>query len=76
MTSRLRLAVMASHRPDELRAAAHVLAQAVRAAGFDPRAEVFADDEPDFDERLPAASAPPRTSSKIFDGEVSERLAA
>jgi len=76
MTSRLRLAVMASHRPDELRVAAHVLAQAVRAAGLDPRAEVFADDEPDFDERLPAATAAPRTSSKIFDGEVSERLAA
>ncbi|MFZ0380149.1 MAG: aminotransferase class I/II-fold pyridoxal phosphate-dependent enzyme, partial [Solirubrobacteraceae bacterium] len=33
-----RLAVMASHREEELRAAAGVLAQAARAVGFDPRA--------------------------------------
>jgi glycine C-acetyltransferase/8-amino-7-oxononanoate synthase len=76
MTSRLRLAVMASHRADELRAAARVLAQAARAAGFDPRAQVFADDEPDFDERPPAAPEPARPASRIFDVEVSERLAA
>jgi len=37
-TSRLRLAVMASHRIPELAAAAHTLAQAARAAGFEPRA--------------------------------------
>jgi 8-amino-7-oxononanoate synthase len=37
MTSRLRLAVMASHREEELRGAARVLAQAARAAGFEPR---------------------------------------
>jgi glycine C-acetyltransferase/8-amino-7-oxononanoate synthase len=37
MTSRLRLAVMASHRPAELKAAARVLAEAVRAAGGEPR---------------------------------------
>jgi 8-amino-7-oxononanoate synthase len=76
MTSRLRLAVMASHRADELRAAARVLAQAARAAGFDPRAQVFADDEPDFDERPPAAPEPARPARRIFDVEVSERLAA
>jgi glycine C-acetyltransferase/8-amino-7-oxononanoate synthase len=76
MTSRLRLAVMASHRADELRAAARVLAQAARAAGFDPRAQVFADDEPDFDERPPAAPEPSRPARRIFDVEVSERLAA
>jgi glycine C-acetyltransferase/8-amino-7-oxononanoate synthase len=35
-TSRLRLAVMASHQPGELRAAAHTLASAARAAGFEP----------------------------------------
>jgi glycine C-acetyltransferase/8-amino-7-oxononanoate synthase len=61
MTSRLRLAVMASHRIDELRAAAHVLARAVRAAGVEPR------------QRL-AAAADPR--SGIFDVEESDRLAA
>jgi glycine C-acetyltransferase/8-amino-7-oxononanoate synthase len=38
MTSRLRLAVMASHREEELRTAAHTLAEAARAAGFEPRA--------------------------------------
>ena len=37
MTSRLRLAVMASHREEELRAAARTLGQAARAAGFEPR---------------------------------------
>ncbi len=36
MTSRLRLAVMASHREEELRTAARTLAQAARAVGFDP----------------------------------------
>jgi glycine C-acetyltransferase/8-amino-7-oxononanoate synthase len=37
-TSRLRLAVMASHRQEELRAAARTLGAAARGAGFDPRA--------------------------------------
>jgi glycine C-acetyltransferase/8-amino-7-oxononanoate synthase len=37
-TSRLRLAVMASHREAELRAAARTLARAARTAGSDPRA--------------------------------------
>jgi glycine C-acetyltransferase/8-amino-7-oxononanoate synthase len=36
MSSRLRLAVMASHRAGELRAAARVLARAARELGFDP----------------------------------------
>jgi glycine C-acetyltransferase/8-amino-7-oxononanoate synthase len=44
--SRLRLAVMASHRAEELRTAARVLAQSARAAGFDPRTAV-AFDEPE-----------------------------
>jgi glycine C-acetyltransferase/8-amino-7-oxononanoate synthase len=35
-TSRLRLAVMASHTPDELRFAARTIALVARAAGFDP----------------------------------------
>jgi len=37
-TSRLRLAVMSSHRTDELAVAARTLAQVARAAGFEPRA--------------------------------------
>jgi glycine C-acetyltransferase/8-amino-7-oxononanoate synthase len=36
MTSRLRLAAMSSHHEQELRAAARTIAQAARAAGFDP----------------------------------------
>jgi glycine C-acetyltransferase/8-amino-7-oxononanoate synthase len=48
----LRLVVMASHRSDELRAAARALAQAARAVGFDPRADpvpVGAREEPTDD---------------------------
>ena len=37
MTSRLRLAVMATHREEELRDAARTLGAAARACGFDPR---------------------------------------
>jgi glycine C-acetyltransferase/8-amino-7-oxononanoate synthase len=37
-TSRLRIAVMASHHEEELRFAARTLAQSARAAGFEPRA--------------------------------------
>jgi 8-amino-7-oxononanoate synthase len=45
--SRLRLAVMASHRAEELRAAARVLAQSAHAAGFDPRTAVVFDEPED-----------------------------
>ena len=38
--SAVRLVVMASHRSEELRAAAGVLAQAARAVGFDPRSTI------------------------------------
>jgi glycine C-acetyltransferase/8-amino-7-oxononanoate synthase len=38
MTSRLRLAVMANHHEEELRAAARTLGAAARAVGIDPRA--------------------------------------
>ena len=62
MTSRLRLAVMASHRPGELRAAARVLGEAVRAAGLEPRAAEVAE----FSSPAPG----------VFDVEESDRLAA
>jgi 8-amino-7-oxononanoate synthase len=39
-TSRLRLAVMASHTPEELRAAARVIGRAARAAGVRPAGEL------------------------------------
>ncbi len=39
-TSRLRLTVMATHREEELRAAARTLGAAAREAGMDPRARI------------------------------------
>jgi 8-amino-7-oxononanoate synthase len=74
MTSRLRLAVMASHRAGELRTAARILAQASRAAGFEPRGHpatgvalgIDGDQYPPLPEAAPAArggaSAPIKTS--------------
>ncbi len=45
IASRLRLAVMASHRPEDLHAAARALAQAARAVGFDPHLQPAPVDE-------------------------------
>jgi 8-amino-7-oxononanoate synthase len=45
MTSRLRLAVMASHSVEELRTAARTLARAAREEGFDPHAHRLPVDE-------------------------------
>jgi 8-amino-7-oxononanoate synthase len=77
MTSRLRLAVMASHREQELRAAARIIGQAARAAGFDPRATRSADHEL---EQLPEpdveAPPPPRRRADVFDFEAPETRAA
>jgi glycine C-acetyltransferase/8-amino-7-oxononanoate synthase len=72
MTSRLRLAVMASHRASELPAAARVLAESVRAAGFEPEARVVQEPGGEFEvgPELPA----PRTG--VFDAEAPDRLAA
>jgi 8-amino-7-oxononanoate synthase len=62
MTSRLRLAVMASHRASELRAAAQLLAEAVRTVGVEPRSRSVAE-----------LAAP---TAGVFDVEESDRLAA
>ncbi|HLJ02301.1 MAG TPA: 8-amino-7-oxononanoate synthase [Solirubrobacteraceae bacterium] len=67
LTSRLRLAVMASHREAELRAAARTLATAARVAGFDPASR-----------REPAVLAPepaqwtaePASAGRVFDFEA------
>jgi glycine C-acetyltransferase/8-amino-7-oxononanoate synthase len=55
--SSVRLAVMASHRGEELYAAARVIAQAARAAGFDPRTAIVPVDEPNerYDAEPPEA---------------------
>jgi len=62
MTSRLRLAVMASHREEELRAAARTLGTVARAAGFEPRvrsvpaiAPAAGDPRAPFDHEAPQA---------------------
>ncbi len=60
MTSRLRLAVMASHREEELRAAARTLGQAAREAGFEPRAALA----------RPAAGEEPDSGPGVFDYEA------
>jgi glycine C-acetyltransferase/8-amino-7-oxononanoate synthase len=78
-TSRLRLAVMASHREQELRAAARVIAQVARAQGFEPRSRVspVADQHDDAYEDVAydaVAYAPPRAG--VFDYERPEARAA
>jgi len=63
-SSRLRLAVMASHTKSELRSAARVLAEAARGAGAEP---------------LPASAptaAPAVAAPRLFDGQADERVAA
>ncbi len=62
-TSRLRLAVMASHTRDELRDAARILAQAALRNGFRPSSSV----------PVAAAQSAPAPAA-IFDGDAEERL--
>jgi glycine C-acetyltransferase/8-amino-7-oxononanoate synthase len=76
LTSRLRLAVMASHKASELRAAARTLAQAARACGFEPRetpVPVLGDEalgpEPLGD------PGPPPYGPTVFDFEADEPIA-
>ncbi len=74
MTSRLRLAVMASHREEELRSAARALAQAARAAGFEPRTQSARPAEVDHagydgEERTPAAAEPLATEAGEGGGQ-------
>jgi 8-amino-7-oxononanoate synthase len=71
MTSRLRLAVMATHREIELRAAARVLGRAAREMGFEPRLRVAPEGEKE--ELQPAAPATaPRAG--VFDFEAPGRF--
>jgi glycine C-acetyltransferase/8-amino-7-oxononanoate synthase len=77
MTSRLRLAVMATHHEQELRAAARTLAAVARAAGVGPRARPMpeVEREPDV-ERAPAEAAAytPTRRSGVFDFEAPESV--
>jgi 8-amino-7-oxononanoate synthase len=65
-TSRLRLAVMASHTKTELRAAARDLAAAARAAGWQPEPRPV---------REPVTAAPERVRARLFDGEAAAEVA-
>jgi glycine C-acetyltransferase/8-amino-7-oxononanoate synthase len=81
MTSRLRLAVMASHREDELRTAARILAQAARSAGLQPRAQpVGARARTTRAGPAQRATAddlsPPPPRARVFDFEAPGRRAA
>jgi glycine C-acetyltransferase/8-amino-7-oxononanoate synthase len=83
--SSIRLTVMASHRREELLDAAGVLADAAEGVGFDPiemdfepaSAELY-DPEPEPSRRLEPSRRiePERSSSRIFDVEALDRLAA
>jgi 8-amino-7-oxononanoate synthase len=74
MTSRLRLAVMASHKPAELCQAARTLAQAARARGFEPRDHSLGELEYVPDEALDDASYEPIVPG-VFDFEAEEPIA-
>jgi 7-keto-8-aminopelargonate synthetase-like enzyme len=63
--SRLRLAVMASHRAEELRVAARILGQVARAASFEPVAPA----EPQF-ENADRDEPPLEPSRGVFDFEA------
>jgi glycine C-acetyltransferase/8-amino-7-oxononanoate synthase len=73
MTSRLRLAVMASHKPAELRAAARTIAEAARACGFDPREQPLpVDYEPELEPIGDPGAFP--YSPGVFDFEADEQI--
>jgi 8-amino-7-oxononanoate synthase len=70
MTSRLRLAVMASHREEELRSAARILGQAARAAGLEPRVRAVRSSEDTAQAAADAARA------ELFDFDAPQSRAA
>ena len=78
MTSRLRLAVMATHHEEELRAAARTLAQVARAAGFEPRMHLnpAAAEPREQPEPVPAEATAPPGSPRVgvFDFEAAETV--
>ena len=74
-TSRLRLAVMASHRTEELRRAGELLGDAAGTVGFDPRTcerAALAAREPEYvvEDRRPEPCATERAKAGVFDFEA------
>lgn len=82
MTSRLRLTVMASHREEELRTAARILAQTARESGFEPGTQSVSAGEVNHltdEPRLPAAApveAETAPELDVFDFEDDPDAAA
>jgi 8-amino-7-oxononanoate synthase len=75
ITSRLRVAVMATHHPEELRAAAQTLGEAARTAGFGPDIRSAAAVEPSAPAPTPTPTTPQRsTLAGVFDFEAPERI--
>jgi glycine C-acetyltransferase/8-amino-7-oxononanoate synthase len=72
MTSRLRLAVMASHGTAELADAARTLARVAREVGFDPRSRVAA--VVDHAGSAPADSPAAASAPGVFDFEAPSRI--
>jgi hypothetical protein len=80
MTSRLRLAVMASHHEQELRAAARTIGAAARAVGLDPAARTPVASQPDRSGlEMPGSPQPAvvgdmdrRVRAGVFDFEASQ----
>ena len=63
---------MASHREEELRAAARTLGAAARSAGFDPLARPTAAVEPDVEPAPTPVAVARRARTGVFDFEASE----
>jgi glycine C-acetyltransferase/8-amino-7-oxononanoate synthase len=81
MTSRLRLAVMATHHEDELRAAARTLGAAARSVGLQAQPEPRREIPRELEEPVPAAvieaddiasAPPPPPRASVFDFEAPE----
>jgi glycine C-acetyltransferase/8-amino-7-oxononanoate synthase len=66
-TSRLRLAVMASHRADELVAAARTIAEVARTVGFAPRAEGFTPGAESFAPRAEGFAPRPAPGTRVAE---------
>jgi glycine C-acetyltransferase/8-amino-7-oxononanoate synthase len=74
--SRLKLAVMASHRREELKDAADALADAALSAGFEPAAVGFEVPADEVDFAVETHAVGPAPPSGVFDVEAVEGLAA
>lgn len=76
----LRLTAMATHRPEELHDAAHVLATAGRRHGFEPEQSRVADVATELEASAPSLfdveRSDPAAAHGVFDVERADRLAA